>query len=155
MTPEESARMQQLERQVAFLYRHLGLNPNLTGSDPGQPPVFSSPAEVFGTPAAHSDGRPAAFAPPSFSSPHPVQAPTAPGYQAPAAPGYGDGQQAPAPVAGLVPGPADCPPAVMEAISRGKLVVAIKIYRELTGAGLREAKEAVEGFAGTSKRARR
>jgi hypothetical protein len=49
--------MQQLERQVVFLYRHLGLNPNLTGSDPGQPPVFSSPAAAFGTPAAPSDGR--------------------------------------------------------------------------------------------------
>jgi hypothetical protein len=147
MNPEESARMQQLERQVVFLYRHLGLNPNLTGSDPGQPPVFSSPAAAFGTPAAPSDGRPAAFAPPSFSSPHPAQAPTAAG--------YGDGQQVPVPVAGLVPGPGDCPPAVMEAIQRGKLIEAIKIYRELTGAGLREAKEAVEGFAGPGKRSRR
>jgi hypothetical protein len=65
--------------------------------------------------------------------------------------GYGDGQTPPVPVAGLVPGPNDCPPAVMAAIQQGKLIVAIKIYRELTGLGLREAKEAVDGWSNQVK----
>lgn len=33
---------------------------------------------------------------------------------------------------------------VLELKQRGKLIEAIKVYREATGAGLREAKEAVE-----------
>jgi Ribosomal protein L7/L12 C-terminal domain len=146
MNPDESTRLELLERQVAFLFRHLGLNPNLTGSDPGRPPTFSSPAEAFGTAAVYGDRRPAAFAPPSFSSAPPSQGvplpQAAPPPQAPTAPAA-----QPMPVAGLVPGPADCPPAVMDAIQRGKLIVAIKIYRELTGLGLKEAKAAVDGWA--------
>jgi ribosomal protein L7/L12 len=35
-------------------------------------------------------------------------------------------------------------PAVMDLIRRGKKIQAIKHYRELTGVGLKEAKEAVE-----------
>jgi hypothetical protein len=139
MNPDESTRLELLERQVAFLFRHLGLNPNLTGSDPGQPSTFGAPAEVFGTPRSYGEGRPTAFAPPAFSSAPPQ---TFPPPQAPPGPAA-----QPVPVAGLVPGPADCPPAVMEAIQRGKLIVAIKIYRELTGLGLREAKAAVDGWA--------
>lgn len=104
MSPDESLRLERLERQVAFLYQHAGLDPNLIDSYGG---------------------------------------------------GYADGQPMPMPVAGLVPGPADCPPAVMEAIQRGNLIQAIKIYRELTGAGLREAKDAVDGWAGTGRRGRR
>jgi hypothetical protein len=146
MNPDESDRLELLERQVAFLFRHLGLNPNLTGSDPGQPATFSSPAEAFGTATAYGDGRPAAFAPPSFSSAPPRGA-VPPPQTAPAS--------QPMPVAGLVPGPADCPPAVMEAIQRGKLIQAIKIYRELTGAGLKDAKDAVDSWADVGKRGRR
>jgi len=33
------------------------------------------------------------------------------------------------------------------AIQRGKMIEAIKIYRQVTGAGLREAMAAVEGIA--------
>jgi ribosomal protein L7/L12 len=39
------------------------------------------------------------------------------------------------------------PPALIAALDRGKIIEAIKIYREWTGQGLREAKEAVEALA--------
>jgi hypothetical protein len=39
------------------------------------------------------------------------------------------------------------PPQIAVALQRGKPIQAIKIYRELTGAGLRDAKTAVEGMA--------
>jgi ribosomal protein L7/L12 len=35
----------------------------------------------------------------------------------------------------------------MAAIQRGRMIEAIKIYRDLTGASLREAKSAVEAIA--------
>ena len=38
----------------------------------------------------------------------------------------------------------DCPPAVVDALRRGKKIDAIKAYRAATGAGLKEAKEYVE-----------
>ncbi len=38
----------------------------------------------------------------------------------------------------------DCPPDVREAIDRGEMVLAIKRYRQATGAGLKEAKEAID-----------
>jgi ribosomal protein L7/L12 len=38
----------------------------------------------------------------------------------------------------------DCPPAVVDALRRGKKIDAIKAYREATGAGLKEAKDYVE-----------
>jgi ribosomal protein L7/L12 len=38
------------------------------------------------------------------------------------------------------------PSSFHEALARGKTIEAIKIYREATGAGLREAKEAVESM---------
>lgn len=39
------------------------------------------------------------------------------------------------------------PASFHEALGRGKLIQAIKIYREVTGAGLKEAKDAVEAMA--------
>jgi hypothetical protein len=39
------------------------------------------------------------------------------------------------------------PPALIAALDRGKLIEAIKIYREWTGQGLREAKAAVDELA--------
>jgi hypothetical protein len=39
---------------------------------------------------------------------------------------------------------ADAPPAVFDALSRGKKIEAIKEYRAATGAGLQDAKEYVE-----------
>ena len=38
----------------------------------------------------------------------------------------------------------DCPPAVVDALRRGKKIDAINGYRAATGAGLKEAKEYVE-----------
>jgi hypothetical protein len=70
--------------------------------------------------------------------------------------GPADGAYGPAdggfgpPVAGPVPGyglggPA-IPPALAVALQRGRKIEAIKIYRQLTGAGLGEAKTAVEAM---------
>lgn len=38
------------------------------------------------------------------------------------------------------------PPEIQEALRRGNKIEAIKIYRELTGVGLAEAKQAIERF---------
>ena len=38
-------------------------------------------------------------------------------------------------------------PDVIDALNAGQLIVAIKLYREHTGVGLKEAKDAVEGLA--------
>jgi hypothetical protein len=43
--------------------------------------------------------------------------------------------------------PDDFPPALYESIRAGKLINAIKIYREVTGASLAEAKSAVDSMA--------
>ena len=42
------------------------------------------------------------------------------------------------------PAPTGTPPGVMEAIQAGNTIEAIKAYREATGVGLAEAKDAVE-----------
>ena len=44
------------------------------------------------------------------------------------------------------------PPALYDFIARGKLIQAIKIYRQTTGVGLKEAKDAVDAIAGRSRR---
>jgi Ribosomal protein L7/L12 C-terminal domain len=44
------------------------------------------------------------------------------------------------------------PSALYDAIARGKLIQAIKIYREATGVGLKEAKDAVDAMAGKGRR---
>ncbi len=44
-------------------------------------------------------------------------------------------------------GQAELPPPLYDAISKGNLIAAIKIYREATGASLAEAKSAVESMA--------
>lgn len=41
----------------------------------------------------------------------------------------------------------DLPSSFYDALSRGKKIQAIKIYREATGAGLKEAKDAVDRMA--------
>jgi hypothetical protein len=54
------------------------------------------------------------------------------------------------PVAGSGPGPAPAaavPPELLNALQRGRMIEAIKIYRNMTGIGLKEAKVAVEGMA--------
>jgi Ribosomal protein L7/L12 C-terminal domain len=44
------------------------------------------------------------------------------------------------------------PPAMYDLIARGKKIEAIKIYREATGVGLKEAKDAVDAIARRSGR---
>ncbi|MEZ0093806.1 hypothetical protein [Streptacidiphilus sp. EB129] len=56
------------------------------------------------------------------------------------------------PVASWGPPDASAMPEVMEWITRGKLIMAIKRYREITGSGLRDAKEAVDLAAGAYRR---
>jgi Ribosomal protein L7/L12 C-terminal domain len=56
----------------------------------------------------------------------------------------------PMPRQGPVAGPpvgSEIPPQLADALMRGKLIDAIKIYRSMTGLGLKEAKAAVEGMA--------
>jgi hypothetical protein len=59
--------------------------------------------------------------------------------------GMGVGPYGPVPTG--LGGMTDMPPALYEAISKGKLIEAIKIYRTETGASLAEAKSAVESMA--------
>jgi len=44
------------------------------------------------------------------------------------------------------------PPTFYDALQKGKMIVAIKIYREVTGVGLKEAKDQVEAMAGKHNR---
>jgi Ribosomal protein L7/L12 C-terminal domain len=58
---------------------------------------------------------------------------------------------------GILPGPpqyADprLPPEFYAALQSGKMINAIKVYREVTGVGLKEAKDQVEAMAGKHKR---
>ena len=46
---------------------------------------------------------------------------------------------------------ADVPPDVIDAVRRGKKIEAIKAYRVATGAGLKEAKDLVDGAPNTVK----
>jgi len=78
MDAADSIRLARIERQLAFLYRHFGLDPQL--------------ADAF-------------------------------------------------PAAG------NLPPEFTEALRQQNLIAAIKIYRQVTGAGLAEAKDAVERIA--------
>jgi hypothetical protein len=104
--PDREAR---LERQVAYLLQHLGVDPDVAAGQPGGS-SFGSAAGIFG------------------SAPVP-------------APGFGPVPAAPAPAAG------GYSPELMAAIQRGRMIEAIKIYRDLTGASLREAKSTVEAIA--------
>lgn len=133
MDPDEQARLARLERQITFLFQHLGLDPAIV---PGE----SSADSAFGAPAG---GAPAV----TFSSP-------APRYGVPAAQGgppagtvSGAAFSAAAPAAAAAaPGNA-YPPALMEAIQRGKMTDAAEIYRQMTDAGPKEARAAVEAIA--------
>ncbi|MGH3405255.1 MAG: hypothetical protein ACRDRJ_22535 [Streptosporangiaceae bacterium] len=77
MNSPESARLARVERQVACLLQHLGIDPEVTAGEAGSP----------------------------------------------------------------------YPPELLVALQRGRMVEAIKIYRQVTGAGLREAKAACEALA--------
>jgi hypothetical protein len=116
MNSAEPARIERLERQVAYLLRHLGIDPDVAASPVSDSP-FGSAAGIFGGPAA---------TPQPFAEPQPFGAqPFADA--APAAPAY--------------------PPDLVSAVERGDTIGAIKAYRQWTGAGLREAKDAVDAIA--------
>ena len=130
MNSDELARLARTERQVAFLFQHFGLDPAAADSTSAAPAsgFGLTPADTFGISPAETFSAPvtAGYAPPP-----------APGYAAQPAPGF------PAPPAAVDLGAS---PAVLAAIASGKLIVAIKLYRELTGMGLKEAKLAVEAI---------
>lgn len=129
MQPDEDARVARLERQVAFLLQHLGLDPGLAAGGGSQGSTFRSQAEIFGTQAGYR-GVPSGFgASPSGYAPSPSGA----GFP-PAGPNAAGGAD-------------EVPAAVLAAIQRGKMIDAIKIYRQMTGLGLREAKNAVDDIA--------
>lgn len=116
MNSAEPARIERLERQVAYLLRHLGIDPDVAASPVSDSP-FGSAADIFGGPAA---------APQPFAEPQPLGAQSF-ADAAPAAPAY--------------------PPDLVSAVERGDTIGAIKAYRQWTGAGLREAKDAVDAMA--------
>jgi hypothetical protein len=117
MQPEDDRRITRLESQVAYLLDHLGIDPATAAGD------WSTAAG--GWPAAG----------PGMSGPLP-----------------GDtfdpfnGMPRSGPVGGPLPAGV-IPPELTEAIQRGKLIQAIKIYRQLTGVDLKQAKIAVEAMA--------
>jgi Ribosomal protein L7/L12 C-terminal domain len=95
---ETSQRIERLERQVALLYQHLGLN----GTEEYLPPApFLQPPPVPGEPQDMMIG---------------------------------------------MPGDPRLPPAFFEAVAADKKIQAIKIYREATGVGLKEAKDYVDSL---------
>jgi hypothetical protein len=104
MDYETSQRIERLERQVALLYQHLGLN----GSEEYMPPS------------------PLLAPPPAFGSAYSEPQDSVPGQQQ-----YGDPR---------------LPPAFFEAVAADKKIQAIKIYREVTGVGLKEAKDYVDAL---------
>jgi Ribosomal protein L7/L12 C-terminal domain len=122
MDSYDAERIARLEYQVGRLYQHLGLDPNPTDAPPA--PFGGAPVPAFGAPAP-AYGQPA----PAYGAPAPAYAQSDPA----ADPAYGAG-----PV---------FPPSFADALRTGKLIQAIKIYREVTGVGLKEAKEAVEALA--------
>ena len=98
----DADRIARLERQVARLYQHLGLDPNQEAGFPPAPFADEVPTPAFG-------GAPG----PAFNAAPPAHA---------------------------------FPPQFADAIRRGKTIDAIKIYRQVTGLGLKEAKDAVEAI---------
>ena len=121
MNPPESARLARVERQVAYLLQHLGIDPEVAAGEAGTS-TFGSPGDLFGPPVPVPGPVPA---PMPGSMPGPV--------------GFSD----PAPGSPARP----YPPELLVALQRGRMVEAIKIYRQATGVGLREAKAACEAMA--------
>jgi hypothetical protein len=126
MNSAEPARIERLERQVAYLLRHLGIDPDVAAS-PASGSVFGSAADLFGAPPAPP--QPFAAEPQPFAAepqPFAAEAQPAGAQPLPATPAY----------------PAD----LVSAVERGDQIAAIKAYRQWTGVGLREAKAAVEAM---------
>lgn len=113
MNTPDLARLARVERQVAYLLQHLGIDPDVAAGEAGTS-TFGSPGEIFGPPVP---------------VPGPVPGPV----------GFSD------PAPGSQPGP--YPPELMVALQRGRMIEAIKIYRQVTGASLKDAKAACEAMA--------
>jgi len=109
MSTPESARLARVERQVAYLLQHLGIDPEVAAGAAATGSTFGSPGDIFGQPVP---------------APGPV--------------GFGD----------PAPGPPASPysPELLAALQRGRMIEAIKIYRQETGASLTEAKAACEAL---------
>lgn len=115
-----------------MLCRHLGLN----GTEEYLPPSPLLPPPPFSPlPPAPPSSPPPPFSPPAPAPGGPQDA--VPG--AFAAPGSG----------GADPG---LPPEFYTALENNKLIQAIKIYREVTHVGLKEAKDRVEEMTGRRRR---
>jgi hypothetical protein len=140
MNSAEPARIERLERQVAYLLRHLGIDPDVAAS-PASGSVFGSAADLFGAPPAPP--QPFAAEPQPFPAepqPFPAEPQPFPAEPQPFA--------AAAQPAGAQPLPATpaYPADLVSAVERGDQIAAIKAYRQWTGVGLREAKAAVEAM---------
>lgn len=109
MNTPDPARLARVERQVAYLLQHLGIDPEVAAGTAGTS-TFGSPGEIFGPPV-------------------PVPGPV----------GFSD------PAPGSAPSP--YPPELLAALQRGRMIEAIKIYRQVTGASLKDAKAACEAMA--------
>jgi hypothetical protein len=114
--PDPSARVERLERQVAYLLRHLNIDPELAASEPAG---FSASfdAQPFDAESSYAQPEPFGGAPQPFGG----------ASGSPAGPAY--------------------PPDLIAALDQGKMINAIKAYRQWTGCGLAEAKQAVEAVA--------
>jgi hypothetical protein len=78
MNSAEPARIERLERQVAYLLRHLGIDPDVAAS-PASGSVFGSAADLFGAPPAPP--QPFAAEPQPFPA-EPQPLPATPAYPA-------------------------------------------------------------------------
>jgi ribosomal L7/L12-like protein len=108
-------RLYRLEAKVDYLFRHLGIDPDVALMEPG-----------FGLPSSDDDF--SSLPQDGFSS--------------------SQGGFSSSPQGGFSPSLQDrLPSSFHDALNRGKLIEAIKIYRSATGVGLKEAKDAVDAMA--------
>lgn len=115
-------RLYRLEAKVDYLFRHLGIDPDVALMEPG-----------FGLPSSDDD----------FSSlPQDGFSSSQDGFSSSQG-GFSSSTQG-----GFSPSLQDrLPSSFHDALNRGKLIEAIKIYRSATGVGLKEAKDAVDAMA--------
>jgi hypothetical protein len=122
MDHETARRIERLEQQVALLNRHLGF----TGNEEYQPPTtYLLPPSVPGEPQDMMVGMPGAFSEPRSQA------------------AFGGPQDM---MTGGQPRDPRLSPAFYDAIAADKKILAIKIYREATGVGLKEAKDYVDSL---------
>ncbi len=96
MAPDEAERIDRLERQVRYLLRYVGVDPEIAASD---------------------------------------DATSGSGYGRPPAAAFGSG----------LPSPLTSPE-IVALVQAGKPIQAIKVYRQMTGAGLKESKDVIDSL---------